>query len=224
MRAFSSTEKSILFIDYSCTKRRRRHAKGPTASIIFLQCPPRKLAQMIILMQMPSPRPFLGPTNSLRSLFSARKTSCGRPVENVLVALSALEVTCATYSPCASKTSHDSTRNRSGPQTPRALEDHARNSTCGDAVVRVVLATVVADGTVEAVVHHCDHTSRVAEEGASPCDGVEDGVETQFRRRRSGQSVQSFRKTPYTSQAERAKVCDTSAVAQVIRPPSGGQE
>ena len=33
-------EKRFLFIDYSRTKRRRRHAlKGPSESIISLQCP-----------------------------------------------------------------------------------------------------------------------------------------------------------------------------------------
>jgi hypothetical protein len=36
-------EKSFLFVDYNRTKRRRRHAEGPTSSIVSLQCPPLRI-------------------------------------------------------------------------------------------------------------------------------------------------------------------------------------
>lgn len=129
-----------------------------------------------------------------------------------------------TYSPGASQRSNNTTRNHGGPQTPRALEYHAGDGACGDAVRPVVLAAVVSDGAVEAVVHHGDDTGGVAQERTPSCDGVEDGVQTQFRRCGRRQSVQALGQTPHTSHCERAEICDTGAVAEIIRPPSRRQE
>lgn len=157
---------------------------------------------------------------------SPRRKPCGRPVRNVLVTVLLVAKSChpGTYSPCTSQPSDDTARDHGGPQTPRALEDHAGNSAGDHAVQRVVLAAVVSDSAVETVVHHRDHAGRVAQEGTSPCDGVEDGVETKLWGRGCGKPVQAFCQTPHTTHRQCAQVCHASAVAEVIRPASRRQE
>lgn len=104
-------------------------------------------------------------------------------MRNALVMLEAKNHACIrTYGPCAGQASHNTSRHHGGPDAARALEDRTGNATSDHTVDRVVLAAVVSDSAVETVVHHRDHTGRVAEERSSPCDGVEDGVETKLRR------------------------------------------
>lgn len=162
----------------------------------------------------------------LHPSLNPRRTPCAKPV-GVMSALSHIigdGKYFRTYGPGTGERTNDATRNHSGPETPRALEDRAGNRACGYAVGPVMLAAVVADGAVETVVHHRDHTGGVSEEGASPCDGVEDGVQAQFGRRGGRESVQTLGQTPCASHCKRAEVRDTGAVTQVIGPSSRGQE
>lgn len=162
----------------------------------------------------------------LHPSLNPRRTPCAKPVD-VVSALSHIigDVKfCKTYSPGTGERANDTTRNHSGPETPRTLENRAGDRACGNAVGPVVLAAVVADGAVETVVHHRDHTGGVAEEGTSPCDGVEDGVQAQLGRRRGRESVQTLGETPCASHCKRAKIRDTGAVTQIIGPSSRGQE
>lgn len=158
-------------------KRRRRHAEGPTDVYHIFTMPSFCREKSLNCYKYAKCRCWW-----LAGLVLEEHLA-GNLQKIMLVMLKARNHACSrTYGPCAGQTSHNTSRHHGGPDAARALEDRARNATSNHTVHRVVLAAVVSDSAVETVVHHRNHTGRVAKERSSPCDSVEDGVEAELRR------------------------------------------
>lgn len=128
-----------------------------------------------------------------------------------------------THSPGTGYGGHNTTRNQHGPHTSCALENHSAQSAGQNGVRGIVLPSEVADAGVEEVVGDGDHTGRVAEEGTTAGDGVENRVQTQLWRlvRRPPEALLQ---TPGSSYRQGRQVCDTGSVAEIIRKASGGED
>lgn len=117
---------------------------------------------------------------------------------------------------------HDQTCNRHGPRTSRALEQSARDTTCSDGPVDIVLATDTVNGSVDEVVDQSDDTSRVAKEGASTGDLVENGVEAQTEGWvvDTERAEEAFPRAEKATDGESREVGGAGTVAEVVGPAS----
>lgn len=117
---------------------------------------------------------------------------------------------------------HDQTCNSHGPRTSRALEQSARDTTCSYGTVDIVLTTNAVDGSVDKVVDQSDDASRVAEEGASSGDLVENSVKSQTEGWvvDTERTEEAFPRAKKATEGETREVGGTGTIAEVVGPSS----
>lgn len=129
-----------------------------------------------------------------------------------------------TYGPSTSNRGHNASRNHHRLDTTRTLEEHAAQSTRGNAVGRIMLASCVANRRVKTVVNHRDNTSRVTEERTTASNRVKDCVQSNLRWCCSWRLVQSFCETPRATDGQRGQVCSAGTVAEIVGPAARRQD
>lgn len=84
-------------------------------------------------------------------------------------------------------------------------------------------AAIMPNRRINPIIHHGDHTRRVAQKRAPPRHAVEHAVQPQLRRRPRGALPQTLHHPPRAPQRQRRQVRDPRAVAEVVRPAARGQ-